>query len=93
VSVPLSDLYFERADIQRDSLRAACTAMEAAVAQLEPTSDARVRWDAVVALLAIGPKRQLRRCPKCDGPAMHDATRCMHCWSELAPLADDALVG
>ena len=83
----LSDLFFERADIERDNLRTACAAMETAVSELDSTSAVRGRWDAVVALLAMEPARQLRRCPTCGGVAMSDATRCMDCWNELAPLA------
>jgi uncharacterized protein with PIN domain len=83
----LSDFYFERADIHHDELRAACAAMAEAVAELVSTSPVRTRWDDVVRVLALAPKRELRRCPKCNGVAMSDATRCMDCWNELVPVA------
>jgi uncharacterized protein with PIN domain len=84
----LSDFHFERADIHNDELRSACAAMEEAVAQLASTPSAvRTCWDDVVKLLALAPKRELRRCPKCNGVAMSDATRCMDCWNELVPVA------
>jgi hypothetical protein len=82
----LSDLYFERADVHYAELRAACAAMGEAVAELASTSIVRARWDDLIKLLALSPKRELRRCPKCNGVAMSDATRCMECWSELAPV-------
>jgi uncharacterized protein with PIN domain len=88
----LSDFHFERADIHHDELRVACAAMEQAVSQLASTSDVRARWDDVIRLIGLGPKRELRRCPNCNGIAMSDATRCMNCWNELVPVAIAASV-
>lgn len=99
----MSNRYFELRDVQRDSLRTACAAIEQALSRL-PASPAagplsasdelRARWAELVRLLALEPARVLRECPVCKQVGMFEATRCGHCWAKLpVPRADEALDG
>lgn len=83
--------YFEAADAERNALRAAVAAVDQFIAKLPsshagPDRDLPEAWSALVKLLALGPPRALRDCPRCGHVAMRDATRCSHCWVRLSPL-------
>jgi hypothetical protein len=47
--------------------------------------DLAMSWAALVALLAVGPEPDVRRCPYCDHLVMRTATRCRDCWRKLTP--------
>jgi len=90
----MSNRYFERRDIQRDGIRAACAAIDQALLQLPVTEavELRARWAELVAVLALEPAHVLRECPVCKHVAMFEALRCFHCWATLPKAsAGDAL--
>jgi hypothetical protein len=43
-------------------------------------------WAKVVDFLALGPARELAKCPYCRAVGSWTATRCGHCWKKLPPL-------
>jgi hypothetical protein len=43
------------------------------------------RWRALVDALDLGPSPETRTCPRCGATGMRMATRCGHCWVQLAP--------
>jgi uncharacterized paraquat-inducible protein A len=45
-------------------------------------------WRALVAGLALGPKHEVRSCPRCSAVGMASATRCGRCWGALSPIAE-----
>jgi hypothetical protein len=75
------------ADIERDL---SCLGREAPPAEHRLAIDALIAsWARLVELLALGPAPQLRQCPRCGNSGRRAAIRCGHCWSPLAPLAQD----
>lgn len=89
----MSERHFESADAERDGVRVAVAAVDRFIAQLPspqsgPDRGVAEAWATLVKLLALGPERPLRDCPRCGRVCMRDATLCMHCWARLTPLAD-----
>ncbi len=83
--------YFEPADAERAALRAAVGAVDQFITRLPsahagPERGLPEAWATLVKLLALGPGRELRTCPRCDHVAMRQATLCSHCWGRLAPM-------
>src|ERR1043165_8138732 len=54
-----------------------------------PSEQLRATWAEIVGILALGPAPELRTCPTCGEIGMRAATRCIRCWSSLAPLPDE----
>ena len=84
------------AELRQSELRVALGAVDDQLRALTPedTTEASSRhlaalnasWRHVVALLAIEPEPERRKCPTCRGPMRREATRCVHCWSKsIAP--------
>ena len=77
-------------DGARDSLRALVAATDREIARLPVENDAatglRASWTELVRALALGPAPETRACPACKGIGMAAASRCGHCWADLAPL-------
>lgn len=81
-------------ELRQSELRAALGAVDEHLRALTPqdTAEAASRhlaalnqsWRLVVALLALEPEPERRKCPSCRGPMRRDATRCVHCWSKSA---------
>jgi len=44
-------------------------------------------WSRLVGILALGPRRATRACPRCGKAGMADATLCGYCWMKLVPIA------
>ncbi|MBL8953986.1 MAG: hypothetical protein JNK82_24630 [Myxococcaceae bacterium] len=83
--------HFEGADADRARLRVAVAAVGKFIAHLPsahsgPDRGLTEAWAELVKLLALGPERQLRTCPRCGHVGMRDATLCIHCWARLSPL-------
>jgi hypothetical protein len=68
------------------TLRTLIAVIEREIASAVPTDELRVAWTQMVEVLALGPAPELRECPICCEVGMRAATRCMRCWSPLAPL-------
>lgn len=68
------------------TLRLLVAAIERQFTAEPPPEALRTAWAAIVDVLALGPAPALRTCPVCGGVGMRAATRCMRCWSSLAPL-------
>ena len=68
------------------TLRSLVAAIEEQFAVVPPPEQLRAAWAEMVDVLALGPPPALRTCPTCGEIGMRAATRCMHCWSSLAPL-------
>jgi hypothetical protein len=45
-----------------------------------------VSWSALVNLLDLGKKPEMRACPVCERLGMFEATRCGYCWSALPAM-------
>lgn len=73
-------------------LRSLVAAIEQQFAVVAPPEPLRAAWAEMVDALALGPPPELRTCPTCGEIGMRAATRCMRCWSSLAPLPGDAPV-
>jgi hypothetical protein len=71
-------------------LRSLVAAIEQQFAVVAPPEPLRAAWTEMVDALALGPPPELRTCPTCGEVGMRAATRCMHCWSSLAPLPSEA---
>jgi hypothetical protein len=69
-----------------ETLRSLVVAIEQQFAVVPPPEQLRAAWAEMVDVLALGPPPELRTCPTCGASGMRAATRCMHCWSSLAPL-------
>ena len=67
-------------------LRSLVAAIEQQFAVVAPPEPLRAAWADMVDALALGPPPELRTCPTCGEIGMRAATRCMRCWSSLAPL-------
>ena len=85
-----SERHFESADAERSTLRVAVAAVGHFIAHLPsahsgPDGGLTEAWADLVKVLALGPERQLRDCPRCGHVAMRDATLCIHCWARLTP--------
>jgi hypothetical protein len=57
-------------------------------------------WSALVNMLDLGKKPEMRACPICGRLGMFEATRCGYCWSaqpaiskKSAPLGQESLAG
>lgn len=70
-------------------LRSLVAAIEQQFAEVAPPEPLRAAWAEIVDALALGPPPELRTCPTCGEIGMRAATRCMRCWSSLAPLPGD----
>ena len=68
------------------TLRSLVATIEQQFAVVPPPEPLRVAWAELIDLLALGPPPELRTCPTCGEIGMRAATRCMRCWSSLAPL-------
>lgn len=68
-------------------LRAIVDVIDREIVETPPTPALRAAWAELVAALALGPAPQTRECPSCHGIGMRAATRCIHCWAVLVPLA------
>jgi len=82
--------HFEGADAERARLRVAVAAVGHFIAHLPsahagPDRGLTEAWAELVKLLALGPERQLRDCPRCGHVGMRDATLCVHCWARMTP--------
>lgn len=81
-------------DSARDNLRTAVAAVERDISLLPPgDTNPSLRalgasWSELVELLALGPAPETRQCPVCSGTGMRAASRCVHCWAKLEPLAE-----
>jgi hypothetical protein len=79
-----------------DRLRILVTALGTDIAQARnpaPTPEGRpsgtaldTNWSALVKLLDLGNKPEMRDCPKCGRQGMSEATRCGYCWSALPAM-------
>lgn len=67
-------------------LRSLVAAVERQFAVVAPAEQLRATWAEMVDVLALGPPPELRTCPTCGEIGMRAATRCIRCWSYLAPL-------
>ena len=67
-------------------LRTLVAAIEEQFATVPPPEQLRAAWAEMVGVLALGQAPELRTCPACGESGMRVATRCMRCWSPLAPL-------
>ncbi|MBE7454036.1 MAG: hypothetical protein HS111_35875 [Kofleriaceae bacterium] len=70
-------------DSKRAELRTLVNAVEVALDRDESVP-LRAAWRELVDKLALGPEPELRACPACGATCMQTATRCGHCWTELA---------
>ena len=68
------------------TLRTLVAAIEEQFAAVPPPEQLRAAWAEMVGVLALGRSPALRTCPTCGEIGMRAATRCMRCWSSLAPL-------
>jgi hypothetical protein len=71
-------------------LRATLATLDREISRLPPASppnELLSSWRALVAQLDLGSAPELRQCPICNRPCMHNATVCGYCWTRLAPLA------
>jgi hypothetical protein len=85
-----SDKVSLRAVIADIELDLSCLAREAPADEHRFAIDALIAsWARLVELLALGAAPLLRQCPRCGNSVRRAATRCGHCWSSLAPLAED----
>jgi len=73
-----------------ERLRSLVAAIEGQFAAAPPSEQLGAAWAEIVDVLALGPTPELRTCPTCGEIGMRAATRCMRCWSSLAPLPGDA---
>ena len=67
-------------------LRTLVAVIQREIASAAPGGELRVAWGQLVDILALGPAPELRDCPTCHNVGMRAASRCMYCWSALAPL-------
>ena len=86
----MSDRYFESADADVATLRAAVAAVDHFISHLPSgysggDQGLTAAWATLVKQLALAAPRQLRDCPRCGHVSMSDATRCGHCWERLSP--------
>jgi hypothetical protein len=72
------------------TLRSLIAAIENQFAAVPPPEQLRAAWAEMIEALALGPPPDLRTCPTCGEIGMRAATRCVRCWSSLAPLPGDA---
>jgi len=56
------------------------------IVQSPSTPAFHAAWTELVALLALGPAPEIRKCPGCQGIGMRAASRCGWCWAALEPL-------
>jgi hypothetical protein len=75
------------------TLRSLVTAIERQFATVPPPEELRAAWAEMVDVLALGPPPELRTCPTCGEIGMRAATRCIRCWSSLAPLPPEPRTG
>ena len=75
------------------TLRSLVAAIEQQFAVVPPPEQLRAAWAEMVDVLALGPPPELRTCPTCGEIGMRAATRCMRCWSSLAPLPPSQALG
>jgi len=73
-------------DAAMTKLRTIVVAIEREIAQAPPSPTLRAALGDLVAVLALGPEPQTRKCPTCNGIGMRAASRCGNCWASLAPL-------
>lgn len=76
-------------DARRSNLRAIVSEMDAALVDAG-TEPIRAAWQRLVAALDLGPEPAVRSCPRCGKLGMRAATRCGHCWADLAPADSPA---
>jgi hypothetical protein len=48
-------------------------------------SEILASWARLVVLLPLGPRPDVRPCPRCNRPVARSATLCGHCWTKLRP--------
>jgi hypothetical protein len=68
------------------TMRTLVAVIDRELAGATAAGELRVAWDRLVEILALGAAPELRECPSCHNTGMRAASRCMYCWSSLAPL-------
>jgi hypothetical protein len=68
-------------DARRSHLRGIMARIERQMPAVIPLL---VAWHELADALALGPEPAVRNCPHCGKLVMLAATRCGHCWSQLA---------
>ena len=68
------------------TLRSLVAVIEDQFVAVPPSEPLRAAWTEMLDVLALGPLPELRTCAICGEIGMRAATRCMRCWSTLAPL-------
>jgi len=75
------------------TLRSLVAAIERQFTTVPPPEQLRAAWAEMIDVLALGPPPELRTCPTCGEIGMRAATRCIRCWSSLAPLPPEPRAG
>lgn len=75
------------------TLRSLVAAIEGQFAAAPPPEPLRAAWTEILDVLALGPLPELRTCTICGEVGMRAATRCVRCWSTLAPLPPSEAMG
>jgi hypothetical protein len=68
-------------DARRSRLRGIIARIER---QMPVAIPLQATWHELIDALALGPEPALRSCPHCGKLVMLEATRCGHCWTQLA---------
>lgn len=84
----MTTLFFEQRDLKTTELLALIARIDTELAA--PSGDAslatlRASWAQMTKLMALEAAPELRACPTCKAIGIAAATRCMSCWTTLAP--------
>lgn len=91
----MNNQHLQSLDPARSYLRSVVTAVDCGMADLKkimtaasPAATDRLidNWEALVALLALGPEPEYRECPFCGNLGMYLAARCRSRWEKLPRL-------